>query len=97
MNHFGQIGNTFQESLAPANAGFRPRSGGTVVTHKEDINTQNVCTKFVHNIIRIHDITARLTHLFAVRSEDQSLRRPLRIRLLGGNDTDIVEEAVPES
>ena len=90
-------GHTLQETLASFYRVIAPRSRGAVISHKQHIGTQRICTVCFHDVQRIHDVSFGFTHLVAVRSKDQSLRGTLCVRLRCIHHPDVIEEVMPET
>ena len=86
-----------QEATATLHRAVVPRCRGRIITHEEHVDAKRIRTVLRNDIKRIHDIALRLTHLFAVRPEDKSLRRALLIRLRRIDFAEIVEEVMPET
>ena len=93
----GQIGDSLKEALTAAHGVIRPGRSRTVITHKEDVDAEDVGAHIVHDVVGVNDVTAGLGHLLSVRSEDQTLSGTLGIRLSGGHEAEIVEEMMPEA
>ena len=61
------------------------------------MQTHSVGTVLCNDIVGVDDVAARLRHLLAALAEDHAVARTLGIRLLGGDNTDIIQELVPEA
>ena len=96
-DHILKIPDPVEESLAAHHALLAPGSSLLIVTHKEDIGTENICTELIDNVVRVNCISSRLAHLFAVFTEDKTLSGSLCVRLIAGDFADVIEESVPET
>ena len=95
--HFCKTPDSVDESLAALNSGIAPGSSLFVVTHKENVRSENVCTELVNNLVGVNNVALGLGHLFAVGAEDKTLSRSLGVGLGNGNFSEVIEEFIPES
>ena len=89
--------NTVKETLAAADRVLVPRCRGAVIAHEEDVSTECICTVFVCNIQRIHNVAFGFAHLGTIRSENQTLCGTFCVWFRCVDNTDIIQETMPET
>ncbi len=88
---------TLQKAPASPDAVCAPRSRLFEIADEHLIQTERIGAVFVHDVVRINHIAARLAHFLAVFTEDHTVARAFGVGLRRGNFADVVQEFMPET
>ena len=92
-----QLPDTVQEAAAALHALLAPGSAQVKSADEHLIGTQGIRAEVVHDVVRIHHVSAGFAHLFAVFSQNHAVGGSLLIGFRAGYHALVIQEAVPET